>query len=254
MVMNKSIAKFAILSIIFTLALSVNYLFAAWTGPTAPPPGNNTPTPVNVGTVNQVKDGSLGLNGLSVFGSGYFQNRVGINVPIVKEIIDGKETSVAKISTDGDRDLNLDIEGAVGAKYYCDENGNNCITAAALAALIAEGGGDTTIISSDATDCNNVGGNWRDDQGVCYVPGSCPSGWTPKEKYSTTQNSTCGEVVLCIYEGSADRSSSVCSTGRHIRENSSIETCIYDVCVSYGNQPIGEVCSASQTEIGCVKN
>src|SRR3990167_6133787 len=43
--------------------------------------------------------------------------------------------------------------------------------------------GDTTIINSNVTDCNNVGGNWVDAQKLCYLPvaGGCPSGWTQKE-------------------------------------------------------------------------
>lgn len=78
--MNKSILKFAVLSIIFTMALSVNYLFAAWTGPTEAPPEGNTPKPIHVGTAEQVKDGKLGLNSLAVFGEGYFQGNVGIGI------------------------------------------------------------------------------------------------------------------------------------------------------------------------------
>src|SRR3989338_4510952 len=35
----------------------------------------------------------------------------------------------ASPSAGGEQDLKLDVEGAVGAKYYCDENGNNCVSA-----------------------------------------------------------------------------------------------------------------------------
>lgn len=76
--MQKSITKFLILTIILTAALSVNYLFAAWTGPTQAPPEGNTSTPIHVGSTDQVKDGGLSLEGLSVFGGGYFQGNVGI--------------------------------------------------------------------------------------------------------------------------------------------------------------------------------
>jgi hypothetical protein len=170
---NATFAKFIVLSAIFTLALSVNYLFAAWTGPTAPPPGNNTPTPVNVGTVNQVKDGSLGLNGLSVFGSGYFQNRVGINVPIVKEIIDGKEISVAKISIDGEQALNLDVEGAVGAKYYCDEDGNNCVAGNSLGSGGGDGSGWVEVTSNTGPFNVSCEYKWRSISGSnSYYVGS----------------------------------------------------------------------------------
>src|SRR3990167_9333524 len=35
----------------------------------------------------------------------------------------------ASPSAGGEQNLKLDVEGAVGAKYYCDENGNNCSSA-----------------------------------------------------------------------------------------------------------------------------
>ena len=41
----------------------------AWTAPTASPPGNNVSSPVNVGNVMQLKNGTLGVNGLGVFGN-----------------------------------------------------------------------------------------------------------------------------------------------------------------------------------------
>jgi len=41
----------------------------AWTGPTAAPPGNNVSAPVNVGTVDQIKEAGLGLDALAVFGN-----------------------------------------------------------------------------------------------------------------------------------------------------------------------------------------
>ena len=56
-IMQKIITKTIILLAVLTLALSVNYIFAAWVGPTQAPPGGNTPTPVHVGTTAQVKDG-----------------------------------------------------------------------------------------------------------------------------------------------------------------------------------------------------
>ena len=76
--MRKNLTKFLLLTIAFTFALSVNYIFAAWIGPTQTPPLGNTPMPVNVGSIAQVKDGGLSLNSLAVFGNGYFQDNVGI--------------------------------------------------------------------------------------------------------------------------------------------------------------------------------
>jgi len=90
--MRKNLTKFLLLVIAFTFALSINYIFAAWTGPIQAPPGGNTPTPVHIGTTNQVKDGGLGLNAISVFGNGYFQDNVGIGTvsPQAKLDVAGK--------------------------------------------------------------------------------------------------------------------------------------------------------------------
>ncbi|MBU3942429.1 hypothetical protein KKA24_00430 [Patescibacteria group bacterium] len=40
------------------------YTIAAWSNPTAPPSGGNVPAPINTGTVPQLKNGGLGINGL----------------------------------------------------------------------------------------------------------------------------------------------------------------------------------------------
>lgn len=45
----------------------------AWAGPTANPPNGNVAAPLNVGSVSQVKSGSIGMNGLAVFGNSILQ-------------------------------------------------------------------------------------------------------------------------------------------------------------------------------------
>lgn len=59
---------FLILFVAF-FALFVVSVIGAWTGPTQAPPNGNVPAPVNVGSVSQIKNGSLGVNSLAVFGS-----------------------------------------------------------------------------------------------------------------------------------------------------------------------------------------
>lgn len=53
---------------LFVLSVMV-YAQSAWTPPTATPPGENTPAPVNVGGSNQIKVGGLGVGPLAVFGN-----------------------------------------------------------------------------------------------------------------------------------------------------------------------------------------
>lgn len=49
------------LIVIIFATFGVVYVQAVWTEPTAPPPGDNTPPPVNVGNTNQTKSGGLGV-------------------------------------------------------------------------------------------------------------------------------------------------------------------------------------------------
>ena len=86
--MQKTITKTLILAIVLTAALGVNYLFAAWTGPTQAPPAGNTDAPVHVGTTDQVKNGGLSVDALSVFGNGYFQGNVGVGVVAPSEALE----------------------------------------------------------------------------------------------------------------------------------------------------------------------
>ena len=122
--------------------------------------------------------------------------------------------------------------------------------------------GDTTIITSDVTDCNNNGGNWVDAQKLCYLPvaGGCPSGWTQKEDYSTTQGNTCGHDTTEGCEGNTVISFS-CNTGSHFRTNKGVESCRYRHVIAAQGRGGGvdcpwllnATCAATQTEVGCVK-
>ena len=46
-------------------------------------------------------------------------------------------------STGGEQDLKLDVEGAVGAQYYCDKDGNNCVALPAQTCKMQRGTGQT---------------------------------------------------------------------------------------------------------------
>jgi len=79
------LAQFLVLSIALTLALGANYLYAAWSGPTATPPGGNVAPPINTSATAQTKTGNLTASGLStdalsVFGNQYVQGKLGIGI------------------------------------------------------------------------------------------------------------------------------------------------------------------------------
>jgi len=67
---NQIISAVKITALSAILIVGLNYANAAWSGPTANPPSAGISAPINVSSVNQVKNGSLGVNTLSVFGDG----------------------------------------------------------------------------------------------------------------------------------------------------------------------------------------
>jgi hypothetical protein len=86
--MQKTVTKLLILTIAFTFALSVNYLFAAWSGPTQTPPGGNTPAPVHVGLITQTKDGGLIVGALRSLLDVYVDGKVGIGTTNPSEALE----------------------------------------------------------------------------------------------------------------------------------------------------------------------
>ncbi len=109
------------------LGVSLQITKAAWTEPALDPPNGNIGAPINTSSVPQVKGGSLGLTGDLAVGS--------------KAMI-GTSTIASNLTTH--------VGGNVGAAAYCDENGENCKTAAEL--------GGASSIPSDFT-CQFVGKN-----------------------------------------------------------------------------------------------
>jgi hypothetical protein len=187
---KKSLTKFLILTIILTAALSVNYLFAAWVGPTQAPPGGNTSTPIHVGSTNQVKDGGLSLDALSVFGGGYFQGNVGIGVVSPMEALD-----IAG---------NIRVSNLTSCDFLATDSNGKIICA------------NEIIQESTETICINTGGSWETVQSLCYFSGSsCSSGWTPYANYSSSQSRT----------SAGNRQE--CTTGGHYRMNLPLESCGY---------------------------
>ena len=244
--MQKAVTKILILAVVLTAALGVNYLFASWVGPTQAPTGGNTSTPVHVGTTDQVKDGGLSLDGLSVFGGGYFQGNVGIGVvtpsqdlEVAGQIKIGKDDSISPAGGTI-RWTGSDFEGYDGTQWV------SLVSGEAVA-----------VVDPDYIECTDAGGGWVAGQGACYFSGtSCPSGWSKKSIYSSTSGATC----------------TTCSVGSHTRAAVSIESCNYNFytgetclyrpqgcrtgCACQISKPTysSGICYAIQTEVGCTKN
>lgn len=73
-------SRYAVLAALFFFLGTISIGIAhAWTEPTAAPPGSNVPAPINIGTDQQIKNGGLGVNALSVFGNSLFGGFTGSN-------------------------------------------------------------------------------------------------------------------------------------------------------------------------------
>lgn len=74
----------SIVKLSFVLALLLATLFSvsllsAWTAPTATAPGGNTVPPINIGNLDQVKNGGLSLDALVVFGNALVAGSGGVS-------------------------------------------------------------------------------------------------------------------------------------------------------------------------------
>ncbi|MDP6387981.1 MAG: hypothetical protein QGG63_01765 [Candidatus Pacebacteria bacterium] len=281
--MKKHITKFLILTIILTAALSVNYLFAAWTGPTQAPPGGNTPTPIHTGSTPQIKEGGLSLSSLLVSGGAYFQGNVGVGVEEPTETLDISggikvgNTSSANAGTI--RWTGADFQGYMGGDWVsltgaglvctsftysawgeCQSNSTQTRIVTSSSPSGCVGGNPITTQSCTytepmSTQCINAGGSWENTQNTCYFSGtSCLSGWSPNASHSSTIQSTCTGG-----RGQCWLSPPTCTTADHYRSNIARETCSYSA--GYYSQNRGrckklpkKTCTAFQTEIGCTKN
>lgn len=135
----------------------------AWTGPTATPPNGNTPAPINVSDITQEKTGIFGSHGFFSLGTGWFSTSTRASWPPVN--------------------LTLGINGAVGAKQYCDDNGLNCKTITELGGGTNTGGSSTFcgIRTYDEPDSPTPSPQITNTTILCqgYNPEvSCPSGYT----------------------------------------------------------------------------
>lgn len=97
------------------VALALGFVTAAgaWQGPISDPPQGNVAAPLNVGPSAQSKQGTVGVGGLGVFGRAFVSATSGYTIP---------------------SNLQLGVNGAVGADAYCDASGQNCVTSLGEAA------------------------------------------------------------------------------------------------------------------------
>lgn len=128
-----SLSKILVLTGILVVSLTVNYLQAAWTAPTAPPTGGNIAAPVNTSNAGQNKPGYLGLNQL------FSLTDIEVRTDAAPDI----------------KNLTADFNGSVGATEYCDATGASCFTASSVGT-----GGSALPSCSDGDVLKYQSGSW----------------------------------------------------------------------------------------------
>ncbi len=135
---------FAALFILFIGLLAAS-LLQAWSGPTATAPGGNVAAPLNVGTSDQVKNAGLSVNALTVFGSSYIQNKLGVGV--ASPLVSGDFAGTIRIGNGGELCQAISA-GAV--RYNASSNALEYCNGAAWQALLVSGGtGQWGVSGSD---------------------------------------------------------------------------------------------------------
>jgi len=204
------------------IGLGVAYVFAAWTGPTAVPPNENAPAPINIGPISQYKEGALGVGGV-VYGYGdpvsaIFDKNVGIGT--------GVNPPTEKLDVNGNVRTNDVYLSKIG-KWASELGGGE------ESGLLVNGVHSTT-------DCKSKGGLVIEDGSgnkMCRFGASCPAGWVHYNNWSVTQPNSGtykNEVVTGNYKHvgsncqeqsqSCSLSTAVCTTDSHSWSNVAQET------------------------------
>ena len=159
MTTTKSLRSIITLSLALATLLGYSFINAAWTPAPANPPANNVPAAINVGSANQDKLGTLGVNGLAVFGSqliesgtptiSLFDNtasspdyrlRVDANALSIQSDVDSDGTfdstaSLRLVTSIGfGAETSATFANQVRAEEFCDKSGLNCFSAGGISA------------------------------------------------------------------------------------------------------------------------
>jgi hypothetical protein len=151
--MQSTYRSLMLLSLIIIPLISYNFLSAAWTAPAGAPPTANTESPINTGSLAQVKLGALGTGALSVTGN---------------LLVTGSAATFYQVRADS----------------YCNRDGTVCRTMEEIVAGL--GGSAPTapqLVNGRHTEseCLSYGGSIQTDGAdkFCRITAaSCPLGWS----------------------------------------------------------------------------
>lgn len=118
-----SAPRAAVFASVLIVILGAAGLLDAWSVPQGLVPSGNALSPIHAGSTDQVKDGGISLNALSVFGSGYVADRLGVKIanPLVALDIGGAmRPGYAGESCTGSIEGALRYVEAIGEPEYCN--------------------------------------------------------------------------------------------------------------------------------------
>jgi len=150
--MKKQMSSEKLVALIFgalVLCFAAVSVVSAWTAPTAAPPGNNVPAPLNIGAVGQAKIAGLELNtGGASMGLLVDNGCVGVDT----SCLDGNGNLIATLDVNGTAQMTgfrLLTTGVIKSGYVLtsDANGNGTWKPAAA-------GGTTTGVSGINVSCS----------------------------------------------------------------------------------------------------
>jgi hypothetical protein len=129
--MNQTLKKLTPLLVVFTVLLSSNFINAAWSNPTATPPGNNAFTPINESLDNQLKQGDITARnlkaGAKMWSPLYCDERGEkcVDIQEVRDLLDGSSSSPTPTFS------NCTLDGATVAhgssrQFYSRTSATNC--------------------------------------------------------------------------------------------------------------------------------
>ena len=156
------IRRNALVIAISVLALAPLVVFA-WTGPTATPPGNNVDAPINVGTTDQVKNGGLGVNALTVFGNSLFGGSTGSNAYLNFGATAGEP--------------GYGIRDNDGTLEFKNLNGSWASLQSTIYTLVGEGGGGVEGADSFGGMFTTGAGSFQAHSNPLTAAANCPAGY-----------------------------------------------------------------------------
>jgi hypothetical protein len=195
--MNQTLKKLTPLLVVFTVLLSSNFINAAWSNPTATPPGNNAFTPINESLDNQLKQGDITARNLKAGSEAWsplYCDESGekcVDIQDVRDLLDGPspEPTFSNCTLDG-----ATVAHGSSRQFYSRSSATNCNSYDQTRTC-----NDGTLDGSNSYDnrsCSTIKGSWENKTGGTGV--SC--------------SNTCTAVGKTI-AGDSSRGNARCASG-----------------------------------------